>query len=179
MEMPIKDLIKRREYQREYRRRSTVKSRNNARAKERYDAGYKEKKKAYDAARRKCPKYRENRKSWFKNYKQQNWGKVRLREIKIRARALGLEFNLTEDDLILPTVCPVFGTPLVIGEGKQNNNSPSVDRIDNTKGYVKGNVVIVSLRANSLKREASLSELKTLVAFYEKLTSNNQETTNE
>lgn len=167
--MPIKNLIKRSEYHKAYHNRPEVKARVNAQAKARYDAGGKEKKKAYDAARRKCPKYKQERKIWFLNYRKQNWSEVKIRELRCKARYKGLDFNLTAEDIPLPENCPVFGTPLVIGVRKQSNNSPSVDRIDNAKGYVKGNVIVVSQRANSLKREASLAELKILVSFYEKL----------
>ncbi len=41
--------------------------------------------------------------------------------------------------------------------------SPSLDRIDSTKGYTKGNIWVISNRANTLKNDATLSELKLLV----------------
>ena len=43
--------------------------------------------------------------------------------------------------------------------GAPSPNSPSIDRIDSSKGYVRGNVVIVSHRANSMKRDATEHEL--------------------
>ena len=45
-------------------------------------------------------------------------------------------------------------------QGIQTFNSPSIDRIDSTKGYVKGNVKIISLRANMMKNVANLQELQ-------------------
>lgn len=51
-----------------------------------------------------------------------------------------------------------------------SNDSPSIDRIDPKRGYVRGNVVVVSMRANSIKREATIDELRKMVAFYESLT---------
>jgi len=57
--------------------------------------------------------------------------------------------------------------PLV--KGGNNNNSPSLDRIDNTKGYTPDNVVVVSNRANSIKRDATPDELMAVAKFYMQL----------
>jgi hypothetical protein len=86
---------------------------------------------------------------------------------KGRASRKGLEFDLSEDDLVIPEFCPILGIPIYVGEG-QGPNSPSLDRIDNDKGYVKGNVHVVSWRANDLKANASLDELEKLVRFLKK-----------
>lgn len=85
-----------------------------------------------------------------------------------RARRQGRECSITVDDFSIPAVCPVLGIPLKAGGnmGRKAPNSPSLDRIDNSKGYVKGNVVVVSLRANMLKSDATLDELAKLLAFY-------------
>lgn len=77
-----------------------------------------------------------------------------------------MEFTITEQDLELPERCPVLGIPLTIGEGgKANPNSASVDRIDNAKGYIPGNVEVISLRANQLKRDATIEELEAVLAY--------------
>jgi hypothetical protein len=66
-----------------------------------------------------------------------------------------------------------FGTEFlqlnVNNRSRREPNSPSLDRIDNTKGYVPGNVWVISWRANDLKRNATLEELKLLVAALEEL----------
>lgn len=72
------------------------------------------------------------------------------------AKTRNLEFNLTETDIVIPPVCPVFGTPFVRG----TPYAASIDRIDNSKGYVTGNVQIISKRANMMKSAASQEELK-------------------
>jgi len=90
-----------------------------------------------------------------------------------RARIAGLECTITKDDIEIPETCPVLGIPLFarIGAGRSNRdqveNSPSLDRIDNSKGYVPGNIAVISMRANMIKNNATLAELKAIVAYIE------------
>ena len=92
-----------------------------------------------------------------------------LNNSKQRAKAAGLEHNLTLDDIVIPDVCPVLGIKLETGDRKKHYNAPSIDRIDNTKGYLKENVVIVSTRANLLKKDATIDELIMIGNFYRNL----------
>lgn len=88
---------------------------------------------------------------------------VILQRAKYRARRLKIEFDLTQGSIIVPKTCPVLGIPLFFGRPGKNGplpNSPSLDRIDPTKGYVRGNVRVISNRANTLKCDASLEELE-------------------
>lgn len=80
---------------------------------------------------------------------------------KARARALkaGIPFNITVDDIVIPATCPVLGVPLFIGTVKDKMNSPSIDRIKPALGYVRGNVRVISNRANTLKSNATPIEL--------------------
>jgi hypothetical protein len=86
-----------------------------------------------------------------------------------RARSLGLPFDITVDDITIPSVCPVLGFPIVVTHNALQYDSPSVDRIIPGDGYVKGNIVVVSWRANKLKNDATMAELKAVVDFYEGL----------
>ena len=83
-----------------------------------------------------------------------------LRELRYRAKRKGLEFNLTIEDITGVGVCPVLGVPLerAVG-GSALDNSPSIDRIDPSKGYVKGNVQVLSKKANAMKQDATPEEL--------------------
>lgn len=70
---------------------------------------------------------------------------------------------------IFPTdnKCPVFETLFTTStKGKTRDQSPSLDKIIPSLGYVKGNVVIISLKANRMKNNGSIEELQRLVNFY-------------
>lgn len=82
-----------------------------------------------------------------------------LARTKKRAKCKNIDFNLDESDIIIPKICPILEVPLVIGTKGNYEYSPSIDRIDNTKGYIKGNVQIISKKANSMKNSASQEEL--------------------
>ena len=77
---------------------------------------------------------------------------------KSRAKKKGIDFNITIDDLFLPEYCPILQIKLNYGSSR-SDNSPSVDRIDNSKGYVKGNVIVMSTLANAMKNKASFEQL--------------------
>ncbi|MHB8563307.1 MAG: hypothetical protein ACYDDA_05035 [Acidiferrobacteraceae bacterium] len=72
-------------------------------------------------------------------------------------------------DIIIPKTCPLLGIALERKPGVQAGSTPSLDRIDSSLGYVKGNVWVISWRANHIKTDASLEELKQLVAGLERL----------
>ena len=88
-----------------------------------------------------------------------------LARIKARAKAKGLAFNLTTEDILIPKRCPILGIPLVVGDGTANDNSPELDRINNRKGYVRGNVHVISRRANRIKNDATIAELEKIASY--------------
>jgi len=77
-----------------------------------------------------------------------------------RAKEKGLVCTITEKDIPIPQFCPVLGIPLVFGIGTRvaTANSPTIDRIDPTKGYIPGNVRVISYRANMLKNNMTYEE---------------------
>jgi hypothetical protein len=93
--------------------------------------------------------------------------KVILIKAKQRAKERHMEFNLTIDDIIIPEICPVLGIPIYRDLNKLNDNSPTLDRIDNTKGYVKGNVCVISHRANQIKSNGTVEEHKKVIQYIE------------
>lgn len=113
-----------------------------------------------------------------------------IRNIKYSAKRRNLEFDLDYTDITLPKYCPLLEIELNYTNQKTHKflslgddyvdlgfNDPSkatVDRIDNNKGYVKGNIIILSRMANAMKNESSFEQLKTfnknskkLIEFFE------------
>jgi hypothetical protein len=87
---------------------------------------------------------------------------------KSRAKDKGIIFTLNPTDIIVPTHCPVLGIPLFIAERGRSDNSPSLDRLHPEFGYVKGNVQVISFRANRIKNDATLDEIDKLHAWMHK-----------
>jgi len=83
------------------------------------------------------------------------------RRAKSRAAQSGLEFNLNKEDIKIPIQCPVLGIPLSTHKGTSGgrDNSPALDRVDNSKGYIKGNVLVISHLANMMKSSANKEQL--------------------
>lgn len=154
------------EYNREYRARPEVRERDNRNARLRYENGGKAAKAEYDKLNRQRPDVREQRRQYCAARRIKHWGKQKAAELKLRARNLGVPFDLVPGDLVVPATCPVLGIPLSFGVRKQHLASPSVDRVVPSKGYVRGNIVVISLRANILKNNATIDELEKLVSFY-------------
>lgn len=88
------------------------------------------------------------------------WTAARDRHIR-----RGIPFSITLADIHIPEFCPVLGLRLEPGVGKFHAASPSLDRIDPHGGYTHGNIVVMSFRANELKRDATLSELRAVLKY--------------
>jgi len=87
---------------------------------------------------------------------------------RIRAKKKGLEVSITEDDITIPTICPVLGIEITKENRRASDTSATIDRIDNNKGYIRGNVLIISYRANSIKRDGSMDELYKIYHYMRK-----------
>ena len=85
-----------------------------------------------------------------------------LRSAKSRAQRNNLEFDISIDDIIVPEVCPILGIELKkeVSQRGGQSDSPSIDRIDSSKGYVKGNIWVISLKANRCKSDLTLEQLE-------------------
>ena len=104
-----------------------------------------------------------------KNVRLTNPSKALLDGIRSRAPRKGIPFNIDETDIPIPEYCPVLGVPIVL-EPFRHDHGPSVDRILPELGYVKGNVRIICNLANRIKSNASLEQLRLIVAYVERET---------
>jgi hypothetical protein len=98
------------------------------------------------------------------NWNVSNPEKYIISAIKSRAKKQGISFDIDVTDINIPPKCPILNIPIVREyKGAKNSGprsmSPSLDRLDNTKGYVKGNVHIISNKANTMKSSATPEEL--------------------
>lgn len=110
-------------------------------------------------------------KRWYKKNKERTiarskrWAKEnRLSRLvvaaKSRAKNQGLPFNPKVSDLILPKFCPALGIRLMWSHSYRSGSNPSIDRIIPSLGYIKGNVQIISWRANRIKSDSTPTEIK-------------------
>jgi len=116
-------------------------------------------------------KIKERNKEWRKNnperaqqllksWRADNPDKRRLNTVRSRAKAKGVEFSLTPEDIAFPQYCPILGIKLEIGVGSgAKPNSPSIDRIDPAKGYTRDNIQVISQLANVMKNNATPGQL--------------------
>jgi hypothetical protein len=84
---------------------------------------------------------------------------------KARAKRLGVPFLITLEEVQIPNRCPVLGVPLRVGPGMATYQSPSLDRLVAAMGYIPGNVAVISHRANTIKNNACVSEMESVVAY--------------
>jgi len=84
---------------------------------------------------------------------------------KARAKRSGIPFSLVLDDILIPEKCPILGIPLISHSDKCDFDSPSLDQITAGGGYTKENVQVISHKANTIKSNATLEELRAVVEY--------------
>lgn len=122
-------------------------------------------------------KQKEMTAKWGNKWNDYEWRKSdiykamreKFRNKKANAKSKGIEFTVPFGELEFPEYCPVLGIPIdYFAEGNRSENSPSFDRVDSSKGYVSGNVVVVSWRANRIKNDGTPEEHYKIAQFYSK-----------
>lgn len=106
--------------------------------------------------KRKSPEFLEARKQKHLQQYQKHLDNRLLISARYRSKNSGLEFDLERSDIKIPDRCPILKVPLT----HNTEYAASLDRIDNSKGYVKGNVQVISRRANLMKNAATLEDLR-------------------
>lgn len=88
-----------------------------------------------------------------------------LARARQRAKRDNVPFDISANDIVLPTHCPILLIELDYGRDKVGNNSPSLDKVIPALGYVKGNVRVISNRANQKKSDWTVDELRRLAMY--------------
>lgn len=99
---------------------------------------------------------KKNAKAWL--HKNQE---VRMyNTAKQRAEKHDIPFSIEVSDIVIPKYCPFLGLELtnIFGSGRVYTNA-SLDRIDSTLGYIKGNIQVISDLANRMKQDATPEQL--------------------
>lgn len=106
------------------------------------------------------------REKYSKEKRRETYIKNNAKELfyaaKHRAKVKNINFTIDLEDVIIPTVCPVFGIPF---DYKNKLHAPTLDRIVNELGYIKGNVKVISSKANRLKNNGTIEEFKQIIKY--------------
>lgn len=108
---------------------------------------------------------REKHNAAKRRYSRTHIANILLASAKRRAKYVGVPFEIELSDIEIPEVCPALGIPLQVGPGKIHPNSPTLDRIRPELGYVKGNIAVLSHRANLIKNDATAKELESVAGW--------------
>jgi hypothetical protein len=118
--------------------------------------------------------YREYRRKNYENNKE-NWTRTStemnlLKNSRTRARKKGLPHDILLEDIVIPEFCPVFPEIRLSKENsKSENDSPSLDRIRPELGYVKGNIVVMSHLANTIKSFGTAEQHRRIAEWMDSL----------
>jgi len=99
-------------------------------------------------------------------WNRRNVDSTLLTHARKRARSKGLEINIEKEHIQVPDVCPILGIDICVADGKTSDHSPTLDRIDSNKGYIVGNVHVISHRANRFKNDATFEEIEKLYLWF-------------
>lgn len=110
---------------------------------------------------------RDQRKAYNKQYNAINWDKALLRTCRKHDKVHGREFSLNEDWIqkmlyAQYNLCYICGDEMLLINGTRNPKQISVNRVDNSKGHIKGNVILTCFHCNMLQNSKHLSELHDL-----------------
>lgn len=114
-------------------------------------------------------KNKEHISALHRSWRKDNPERRLFRNAKNRAKKKGIEFNLDLKDIIIPTYCPVLGILIDTKSSENADNCPSLDRVHPSLGYIKGNVNVISNRANRIKNDATGDELRKIADYVQRI----------
>lgn len=87
-----------------------------------------------------------------------------LMSSRSNALSKGLEHTISVEDIPLPEVCRYLGIRIDYRRCSERGrlrsfDAPSIDRIDPTRGYVPGNIQVISDLSNRMKQDATIPQL--------------------
>jgi hypothetical protein len=119
-------------------------------------------------------KYRQSHKDELKERNKSEYDKFGKRFIylmwsraKKRAEEKSIDFDIEISDIIIPDICPVLGVQLSVSKSGRGpgDMSPSLDRIDSKIGYIKGNIKVISFKANRIKSDAEIDDVEKVLIY--------------
>lgn len=115
------------------------------------------------------PEYRKGKAAYQRQMKLNDPRGEMLRNARRRAKRDGLLCTISKNDIVIPDVCPVLGIPLrkTAPRRPPPDDAPTLDKLIPEKGYVPGNVTVISWRANTLKRDGTIDEFRRLLGWLE------------
>jgi len=105
------------------------------------------------------------RREWGVKDRQKDPRKAMFSEAKSRAKHKGVPFEIQVEDILIPTICPILGIPLKVHVGRYEHDSPTLDEVTPKRGYVVGNIAVISHRANRIKNDSSLDDLEAIIRY--------------
>lgn len=91
----------------------------------------------------------------------------KFRTKKANAIRAGRQWTVDFGDLEFPTHCPILGIELDYFSETICDSSPSFDCVVPERDYVKGNVYVISQRANRIKNDGTADEHWAIAKFIE------------
>lgn len=103
-----------------------------------------------------------------RRYRKANPKQCMLNAARKRARAKGVPCSITLEDFDIPEHCPVLGLKLQQHSRGFQDSSATLDRRVPELGYVPGNVQVICYRANRIKNDATVEEVRAVLTYMEK-----------
>ena len=118
----------------------------------------------------------EYQRNWYRRQQNTHEDRIYRRRLRMfssakrRANKIGIPFDISVSDIQIPDLCPVLGIKLSVTNNSIADNSPTLDKIDPSKGYVIGNIVVISAKANRIKSNADYIDIEKVAEWLKSIT---------